>query len=60
MSVEVCMIGKNTPNSYIHIDIFVLHDVGIPFKALDGSSLRFALDYLWKHLGVDLRSIAGT
>ena len=60
MSVELCMIGKNTPNSYIHIDVFVLYDVGVPFNALDGPSLQSALDFLWKHLGVDHRSIAGT
>ena len=60
MSVELCMIGKNTPNSYIHIDVFVLYDVGVPFNALDGPSLRYALGYLRKHLGIDLRSIADT
>ena len=60
MSVELCMIGKNTPKSYVHIDVFVLYDIGVPFNALDGPSLRYALDFLWRNLGVDLRSIAGT
>ena len=31
MSVELCMISKNTPDSYIHIDVFVLYDVRVPF-----------------------------
>lgn len=43
MNVELCMIGKNTPNSYIHIDVFVHYDVGVPFNALDGPSSRYAL-----------------
>ena len=60
MSVELCMIGKNTPNSYIHIDVVVLYYFDTPFKALDSVFLRGALDFLRKHLGVDLRSIAGT
>ena len=46
MSVELCMIGKDTPNSYIHIDVVVLYHFGTPFKALDGVSLRGALDFL--------------
>ena len=50
MSVELCMIGKNTPNSYIHIDGFAFHYFGTPFKALDGVSIRGALEFLWKHL----------
>ena len=60
MSVELCMIGKNTPNNYIHIDVSVHYDVGVPANALDGPSLRSALDFLWKYLRVDLRSIAST
>ena len=35
MGVELCMVGKNTPNSYIHIDVSVHHDVGVPTNALD-------------------------